>query len=432
MARWPSTRRSLFRRLLLAQALTALGITVVFGGLFYAQRNRVVAQLVGERWAPALRVAAGLEPAGTGTGLQLLQQRDSLPAQHFNGGPGGTRAHVLLQALRAAGVPASDVAYTADEPYPLTWVALDPPGRKRVWVAFQDKLVEPHMTRRVETALLLAAAIVGLLSWWSARRIARPLERLRDRLARFELDAPPAADPPLAGAYAEIEAIEAAWRALRERLVQQDRERATMLAGISHDLRSPLARIRLAADLLPAEGATHTRRESILRNVDAADRLIESFLDHVRARELPMDRPVDFTEVARQVLADRALPEAVLRLDAPAPVPVPRAHPLLLERLLDNLVDNALKHGAPPVEVQLRATAHGGELLVIDHGAGLPPGDEARLTEAFARADAARSAPGTGLGLAVVKRIAARMNAELSFERAGPVHRVRLRWLSAG
>jgi two-component system osmolarity sensor histidine kinase EnvZ len=225
----------------------------------------------------------------------------------------------------------------------------------------------------------------------------------------------------------EIAAIETAWQALTERLAHQESERSLLLAGVSHDLRSPLSRIRMAAELLPETADVAARRASIVRNVDVADRLIASFLDYVRASEMPLEATVDLVTVARHLLETRDEPADVLMLLAPARLDVARASELLLERLLANLVDNAMRHGRPPVLLRLAADGRGAVIDVEDHGPGIAPAAQARLTRAFARGDASRGTPGTGLGLAIVQQIARRMGGTLSFEQVAGGSRVRVR-----
>jgi len=327
-------------------------------------------------------------------------------------------------------VPAGDVVFTHGTPHALTWIAVTGPDGRTRWLGLQDDIIESDVFRRLAVALLLGLAVVGSASWILARRLTRPLESLRRRIESHELrtasaGAAPAPDgdqPTL-----EIAAIEAAWIALADRLARQERERALLLAGVSHDLRSPLSRIRMAAELLPDEVNVSARRASIVRNVDVADRLIASFLDYVRASELPLSATVDIAAVARQLLATRDDPAGALALHAPARLEVARTHELLLERLLANLVDNAMRHGRPPVTIRLSTQGNDVLLDVEDNGPGLPPDAPSRLTQAFARGDASRGTPGTGLGLAIVQQIVRRMQGELSFEGVDRTARVRVR-----
>ena len=419
---------TLFRRLVVAQTIGAFALLLVFAGVFYAERNRTVAKLTAERWAPALRAAAGYGAAVSG-GPAATEVRisDARPAGAIPSTRWAPRIVTLRSTLREAGVPAGDVAFTRGVPHAVTWIEVTGPDGRTRWLGLQDDVVESYVFQRLLLALVLGLAIVGVASWTLARRLTGPLEALRRRIESHDTGTPPAAagdaEPTL-----EIAAIESAWLAQADRLAHQESERALLLAGVSHDLRSPLARIRMAAELLPETPDVAARRGTIVRNVDVADRLIASFLDYVRASELPLTATVDAAAVARRLLETRDEPAGALALAAPARLDVPRAHELLLERLLANLVDNAMRHGQPPVLLRLSAEGGDAVLDVEDHGAGIAPEAQARLTQAFARGDASRGTAGTGLGLAIVQQIVRRMGGRLSFERVAgaPCVRVRL------
>ena len=419
---------TLFRRLVVAQTIGAFALLLVFAGVFYAERNRTVAKLTAERWAPALRAAAGYGAAVSG-GPAATEVRisDARPAGAIPSTRWAPRIVTLRATLREAGVPAGDVAFTRGVPHAVTWIEVTGPDGRTRWLGLQDDVVESYVFQRLLLALVLGLAIVGVASWTLARRLTGPLEALRRRIESHDTGAPPAAagdgEPTL-----EIAAIESAWLAQADRLAHQESERALLLAGVSHDLRSPLARIRMAAELLPETPDVAARRGTIVRNVDVADRLIASFLDYVRASELPLTATVDVAAVARRLLETRDEPADALALVAPARLDVPRAHELLLERLLANLVDNAMRHGQPPVLLRLSAEGGDAVLDVEDHGPGIAPEAQARLTQAFARGDASRGTAGTGLGLAIVQQIVRRMGGRLSFERVAgaPCVRVRL------
>ncbi len=425
MPRW----NSLFLRLLVAQAVTAFALVTLFAALFYVERNRTVARLVAERWAPALRAAQTGEAPASVQPLQPAYRSTELPALSISGHQRSPRMSELAQALTARGVDVQEMAFSRGRPNPVVWIAVQPPRGERVWLGFVDDLVEPRLPLRLLAGLALGIAAVAAVSWFVARRVAGPLERLRNRMQRHAPDAIDAADSELAlGAAAEITAIEKAWREMRERLAHHERERRLLLAGVSHDLRSPLARIRIAADLLPEDAAVAARREVILRNVTVADVLIESFLDHVRAGELPLDQTVDVAAVARDVAGRLARPPHELRLDVAASAPLRHCNRMLVERVLQNLLDNAFKHGRVPVCLRVREAADGMALAidVEDAGPGIAPGQRQPLMQAFARGDASRGTPGTGLGLAVVQRTVARLGGSIAFETSGVVHRVRV------
>jgi two-component system osmolarity sensor histidine kinase EnvZ len=419
---------TLFRRLVIAQTIGAFALLLVFSSVFYVERNRVVARLTAQRWAPALRAAAGL-PAGAASApsafsLHVSDHRpdDAIPANSW-----AARIVQLRATLRTEGIPVDEVVFTRGTPRPLTWIAVPAADGHLRWYGMQDEVVESYVARRLLIALVLGVAAVAVASWVVARRLSRPLEALRQRIESH--DGPAAAATPAAAGTptVEIDAIESAWVALADRLARQESERSLLLAGVSHDLRSPLSRIRMAAELLPETEGIAARRASIVRNVDVADRLIASFLDYVRAAELPLSATVDAVAVARHLLQSRDEPADLLALDAPERLDVPRAHELLLERLLANLVDNAMRHGKPPVRIRLSSDERDAIIDVQDHGPGIAPDARERLTQAFARGDASRGTPGTGLGLAIVQQVVRRMGGTLAFEPVAGQACVRVR-----
>jgi two-component system osmolarity sensor histidine kinase EnvZ len=424
---------TLFERLFRAQILSALALLLVFASAFYVERNRTVARLSAQRWAPALRAAAGLPAAGADAhapSALAVQHADARPPDTVAANAWTPRVAVLRATLREEGLDVTEVVLAPHRGRPVTWLAVAGPDGTRRWLGIADELVEPYVLWRTLLTLVLGVAAIAGVSWVVARRVARPLEALQRRIEAHDgAPATPGGGAPAhaPAATAEVDAIAAAWDALRARLARHESERALLLAGVSHDLRSPLARVRMAAELLPESPGVGERRASIVRNVDIADRLIGSFLDLVRAGELPLDETVDLAALARAALASRPEPPEVLALEAPARLPVAQASALLLERLLGNLVDNALRHGRPPVRLRLRSEGDAAIVDVEDHGPGIPPGARERLTQAFARGDASRGTPGTGLGLAVVAQVARRMGGTIAFASEGEVQRVRVR-----
>lgn len=406
----------MFARLLLLQVLVALGLLLLFGVLVYVERNVAVARLVAERWAPALRTAAGW-PGELPEPRRSLQTSETRPALALRSNLGAPRMVALDDELQRQGVPVLDlgIARGGGGRGAVLWLQVRRPDGRAAWYGLSDSALLPAVPRRFLLALLLAAALLVGVSWVFTRRLTRPLEQLRERMQSHRPGEAVPEPMPLDHATPEIAAIESAYAGLVQRLQRHERERALLLAGVSHDLRAPLARIRMAAGLLPEGGEGERWREAIVRNTAVADRLIESFLDHVRSGELALDQRVDVAALARQ--AGSARTEAGLTVDAPGPASVARSHPLLIERLLANLLDNAFKHGRPPVELRVQARGAQVRIEVHDAGAGMPEQERERLLQAFARGDAARGTPGTGLGLAIVERIVARMGGRLDFER---------------
>ncbi|MFY8042882.1 MAG: sensor histidine kinase, partial [Rhodoferax sp.] len=271
----------------------------------------------------------------------------------------------------------------------------------------------------------------GLVSWVFARRVTGPLSQLSHRM---QLHAHHGVDSPLPWPHMqsrkappELIEIESAYRLLAERLQRNERERALLLAGVSHDLRSPLSRIRLAAEMLPETADNAAGVASITRNVDHADRLTASFLEFIRTSTVVMDEAVDLAAVALEGVIGFERLEHELQLRSPDSVMLQRAHGLLVQRLIVNLVDNALKHGGLPVEVDIVEEDGWATMTISDTGPGLPQSGAGNLMEAFARGDASRGVPGFGLGLAIAQQVVVRLHGELHFTQDGVRHQVVVR-----
>ncbi|KPG00942.1 hypothetical protein IP87_01045 [beta proteobacterium AAP121] len=422
---------SLFVRLLLAQVMLTVLLTATLVLLFDLERNRTVAQLVAARWKPALQQViegAPLDVVGASAPGRIYTS-PGRPGRAFELASLTPRVAMVREAFADEGVPVGDVVLAPEtvsgQSIPVLWLALTSTDGATRWAGFESGAIDPHFRERLVLALLLLSGIAVAASALVARWLARPLEALRARIAADD-----ASGGPLPHASAEVQAIDEAWRALRQSLEQQEGERALLLAGVSHDLRSPLARIHMAAELLPDGKDIAPRRETILRNAQTADRLVGSFLDHVRSGELPLNETVDVAMVARSVAAHRQCTTSELTVEAPASLPVRHVNEVLIERVIGNLLDNAFTHGRPPVRLAVAAVDHRLRIEVEDCGAGIAVEDQQAMLQAFARGDTSRGHPGLGLGLAIVQRVASRLGGCVVFSRSAEDARaiVRVEW----
>ena len=210
---------------------------------------------------------------------------------------------------------------------------------------------------------------------------------------------------PLAEAGAqELATLARAFNRMSADLQQLEADRALILAGVSHDLRTPLARLRLGVELSGADEAT---REGMNEDIEDMDKVIGQFLDFARESSgegwLPTDLNALAAEVAESYRKRGATVEARVQ-----PLPELPARPTALRRVLANLIDNALRYAGQDSPVELHTAAAKGEAIVEvrDRGPGIPADQVERLKRPFTRLDTARSnASGAGLGLAIVDRI---------------------------
>ena len=247
---------------------------------------------------------------------------------------------------------------------------------------------------------LLAGLIALAVAAAAARMLTRPLERLSANASALLAGAP--MRDTLEGSPLEVRRLADAIGAAGERQHQVARERELMLAGISHDLRTPLARLRLALEL--GDASDPQRREAMVADLEQLDGALEQCLSFVRDGSDEPLRDIDVATLAGQLLAVHARPDD-WQLDGPAPLHA-TVRPTLLRRAIGNLMDNAERHGAPPFRLALAADDQTLVVRVADHGPGADPALLERLGQPFLRGDQARTSAGSGLGLSIVKRAA--------------------------
>jgi two-component system osmolarity sensor histidine kinase EnvZ len=298
---------------------------------------------------------------------------------------------------------------------PDTAVTLERGGVRGVWVSFRidDERYWVLMPRsRIERndplrwlgwgALVLGLALGG--AYFIVSLINRPLRELTRAAGQVGRGATP--EPVRESGPSETGTLALAFNKMAADLKRLDDERVLLLAGVSHDLRTPLARIRLGLEMMDDRGDT-ALREGVVQDIEDIDVSIGQFLDFARLRDAEEAvADSDLNMLVDGVVARYARAGKPVRFD-PGEVPLLPIRHRAMQRLLGNLVDNALKHGgAAEVDV---ATGHEGAtvyLEVLDRGPGIPADSAERMLQPFTRLDTARSGSGTGLGLAIVDRVA--------------------------
>ncbi|HEY0905669.1 MAG TPA: ATP-binding protein [Methylophilus sp.] len=250
-------------------------------------------------------------------------------------------------------------------------------------------------------------AVVGVLSlsgaYLLAARINRPLTMLVHAAERLRNGEPPPRLPE--DSVEELREVTHTFNEMAESLARLDAERTLLLAGVSHDIRTPLARLRLAVEMLPADA--DYMKPGMIEDISDMDNIIHQFLDFVRGVEGEPSRMMDINDLLN-ALAERQLRagrELKVSLGPKYFIPI---RPLAMQRLLDNLVGNAYSYGKGKVEVRSQVMADKIVISIMDNGPGIPPEHAERLLRPFERMDSARNKyeGGSGLGLAICNRIA--------------------------
>ena len=248
----------------------------------------------------------------------------------------------------------------------------------------------------------LAAVVVLALAgaWFIASNIARPLAAMRRaalRLGRGQPHQPLPEKGPR-----ELRTVVAAFNRMAANLESMERDRAMVLAGISHDLRTPLSRLRLALEM---SGADAQASDAMIADIDEIDAIIGQFLDFARGAD-EQKQEDDLGEVLGELAEHYARIGKDVRL-IDHPVKPFRFARMAVRRAVANLIDNALRYAGEPVELELVARNPEVAIEVRDLGPGVPPNEVERLKRPFTRLDDSRAGHGgSGLGLAIVERTA--------------------------
>ncbi len=245
---------------------------------------------------------------------------------------------------------------------------------------------------------LLGLALAG--AWLIASTLSRPLGAIAAAAREVGRGQPPA---PLAETGpTEMRTVSVAFNRMAGDLAAMERERAMVLAGISHDLRTPLSRLRLAIEM---SGADRETIEGMGADVKDMDKIISQFLTFARGEDEPRVEGDLNALVAAIVEGYRKRDQSVVL--SSGNLPALRFAPLAVRRALTNLIDNALHYAGGMVEVGTRQEGAMVLVEVLDRGPGVPDSELERLKRPFTRLNEARSGGGgAGLGLAIVERIA--------------------------
>ena len=262
-------------------------------------------------------------------------------------------------------------------------------------------------------ASLIFALIVA---WIIVSRVNRPLRNLA--IAAKEVGQGRHPEPiPESGAI-ELRQLAVSFNRMSDDLKRMDTERAEVLAGISHDLRTPLARLRLEAEMSVSD---ENARNAVIDDIEQIDAILGQFLDYARGTSEPfetIDPNTLLTQAAELGLRQAGAP-AILRL---APLPSIPCRRQALFRAVTNLLGNARKYGnGSQIEIESELADNQIVIAVMDRGPGIPRDQAERLKRPFTRLESARSnVDGTGLGLAIVERTARMHNGRLTLlPRAG-------------
>lgn len=339
-------------------------------------------------------------------GIRLLpaEPDDSLspfPPSHFT--------HRIEQEVRERLGPNTRIGGKLNG-QPGFWVSfhLDEQDEDAYWLGLPRERVKRVMAAGLLFWSLLAVSLTLLMAWWIASRISRPLKAMAksaELLGRGQTPSPLKEH----GAH-EIRALAAAFNTMAADLAQHAKDRSEVLAGISHDLRTPLTRLRLEIEMSVSDDQARQGMETDIEQMEA---VISQFMDYARTESGEACETIDLAALLDSIVARQSVIGRPVEFHV-AGVSTAVLRPKAITRAVSNLLDNAWKYGGGAVSLRAIAVNDEIHLEIADRGPGIPDSERERIKRPFTRLESARTdVTGTGLGLAIVDRIARLHNGRL-------------------
>jgi two-component system osmolarity sensor histidine kinase EnvZ len=412
---WP---RSLFGRnallligLILSSQILALGL---FGAMVLYPQAKRVADIVAQSVAAISTTLDAVPAEGRAALIESLNRSPYLsirpgdePPPEREGRPSLLERLFLLELVDRLSTQ-TDLEWRVSRGK-IMWVRIEL-GGEPYWVAASaPNAMEPLAAGLASAALVSGLALIFGL--FLTRQIVQPLRRLEVAADGLSLGAP--GKPIAVSGPKEIAALAASSNRMSQRLALAEQDRALVLAGVSHDVRTPLAKLRLALEMIPIGDAL---RDTAVRQVERIDRLLRQFLDYARGSDVEPRQTYDLAALAREIAGECELDpqEAVV---APTAAVI-SGFPMGMRRALVNLVENALQYGAAPVVLTVSVEAGAVLISVRDHGSGVADDLLIALKSPFTRGPGAQGTSGSGLGLAIAERVAAMHGGVLAIANA--------------
>lgn len=383
--------------LLINQVVSYLSVTYTFIRPSYQQINSLLATHIKVLF---LEEVDHLNPVFNkryfeATGIQIYDEEEA----NRNGLSQATYYQFLSRQMTEALDGAAEVRITPGDPY-IFWVK--PPQAPNIWITVPMSGVGEADISPLTIYLL----VIGILSvaggWIFVRRLNRPLQALSQAaisVGKGEIPRPLKED-----GTSEIIEVTRTFNQMATGIQQLEDDRALLTAGISHDLRTPLTRIRLATEMMSED--ENWIKDGIIHDIEDMNDIIDQFTDYVRKDCSEKNEKTDINELIQEAVQARNIEghhHIALELSTLPSIDVRR---VAIKRVLDNLIENAFRYGGDEIIISSECDPKKGIVTfsVRDFGSGIPEADIDQLFQPFTQGDKARGSVGSGLGLAIVKR----------------------------
>jgi two-component system osmolarity sensor histidine kinase EnvZ len=294
----------------------------------------------------------------------------------------------------------TDVRITGGANY-LIWIR--PPQDPNIWISIPMQGIEETDFSPLTIYLIVISILSVAGGWLFVRRLNKPLQALQKAARQVGKGQFP--EPLSLEGSSEMVAVTNAFNKMSQGIRQLETDRALMTAGISHDLKTPLTRIRLASEMLPED--QDWVKDGIEHDIEDMNAIIDQFIDYARQDQQEATENVDLNCVINELIKGRILePGHHIELQQEQ-LPNAKLRVIGIKRVLDNLIDNAFRYGSENICIITKVDHQSKSLIcsVRDYGKGIPESDIPMLLTPFTQGDKARGSVGSGLGLAITKRI---------------------------
>ena len=385
--------------LLINQVVSYVSVTYYFILPSYQQINSLMAKQVGLIYLDEHFI---VDPKSR----DLLQQQTGIRilsnAEAENNGLKQAKYYQVLsrEMSQQLGLNA-EVHMSATSPY-LVWIRSD--HHPDYWVVVP---LDGARESEALSPLTIYLMVIGVLSvaggWLFVRRLNRPLKALQ--LAAMQVGRGMFPKPLKEGGSTELMAVTRAFNQMSKGIKQLEDDRALLTAGISHDLRTPLTRIRLATEMMPQEA--EWIKDGIVSDIEDMNAIIDQFIDYVRQDQTEKIEVSNINHLIDEVASRWEREESRQVSLELSQVPDVQIRRVAIKRVLDNLLENAFRYGGEQVDITTGYDKRAKRVyfVVRDHGPGIDENQIENLFQPFAQGDKARGSVGSGLGLAIIKRI---------------------------
>ncbi|QYJ86009.1 two-component system sensor histidine kinase EnvZ [Shewanella mesophila] len=294
-----------------------------------------------------------------------------------------------------------------------------PPQAPSVWI----KVPLTGFNEFGLSPLTLYLMVIGALSvaggWWFARKQNKPLKRLQKAAIAVSRGDYPAPLPP--SGSTEIIEVTNAFNQMSRSMQQLEQDRALLMAGISHDLRTPLTRIRLASEMMVEED--EYLKDGIVHDIEDMDAIINQFIAYIRQDQESNREQGQINDLIEDVAQAESKREGEIEIALTFCPKIPM-QAVAIKRIIANLVENAFRYGNGWIKLSSNFDGKRVGFSVEDNGPGIPLEQIPKLFQPFTQGDSARGSVGSGLGLAIIKRIVDRHQGEvvLTNRKEGGLH----------